>query len=227
MYNIIRSITIILQKGNIMQLILTNIITVISNFIVFAAIPFIWWLIRHRKEVNFFTWLGFIKPKLQVKWWGVVIFAAAYVFLYYFDWTVFISEESMSVVNNNSAASANAFAGLGVAAIIPAFLQNFLANGVCEELLYRGFINKRLCAKFGTWPGIIITGVLFGLMHNGLYLLAGVPVGLDYHIGMFCFTGGAGLMLGALDEKVFNGSIIPSIILHGLGNFIGSMTVAF
>ena len=210
-----------------MQLILSNIVTAISNFIVFAAIPFIWWLIRHRKKVNFFTWLGFKKPKLQAKGWAVAIFAIVYLFFYKFDWSVFVSEESMSVVQNSSSASVNAFTGLGVAAILPAFIQNFIANGVSEELLYRGFINKRLCSKLGVWQGCIITGVLFGLMHNGLYLLAGVPVGMDYHIGMFIFTGGAGILLGLLNEKLFNGSIIPSVILHGLGNFIGSMSVAF
>jgi len=34
-------------------------------------------------------------------------------------------------------------------------------------------------------------------------------------------------MLGYLDEKIFNGSIIPSIILHGLGNFLVNMSKAF
>lgn len=30
-----------------------------------------------------------------------------------------------------------------------------------------------------------------------------------------------------LNEKVFNGSIIPSIVLHGVGNFVDTMIVAF
>ena len=210
-----------------MQLILSKAVTAITNFIIFAAIPFVWWLIKYRKKENFFSWLGFKKPKLQAKWWAVAIFAVVYLFVYKFDWSKFISQESMSVLQNSDSVSANVFTGLGAAAIIPAFIQNFIANGVAEELLYRGFINKRLCNKFGVWPGCIITGVLFGLMHNGLYLLAGIPVGMDYHIGMFIFTGCAGMLCGLLNEKIYNGSIIPSIILHGLGNFIGSMSVAF
>ena len=43
--------------------------------------------------------------------------------------------------------------------------------------------------------------VLFGLMHNALFLLAGLDVGLWYHTLMFLFT--------------------------GAGNFISSMLVAF
>ena len=64
-------------------------------------------------------------------------------------------------------------------------------------------------------------------MHNVLYILAGVPVGIDYHLIMFVFTGVGALLLGFVNEKIYNGSIIPSIILHGAGNFIGSICVAF
>lgn len=208
-------------------LILSNIVTAISNLLVFAAIPFIWWLIRHRKETNFYNWVGLKKPQLKSKWWVLLVFVAVYLFVYYFDWTVFLSEESMSIVQNSDSVAANVFAGIGVAAILPALIQNFIANGLAEELFYRGFLNKRLCGKFGVVPGTLIQAVLFGLMHNGLYLLAGLPVGIDYHIGMFLFSGVAALLLGFLDEKIFNGSIVPSVIVHGLGNFVGSMSVAF
>ena len=69
--------------------------------------------------------------------------------------------------------------------------------------------------------------VLFGLMHNALFLLAGLDVGLWYHTLMFLFTGAGALLLGWLNEKIYNGSIIPGIRLHGAGNFISSMLVAF
>lgn len=210
-----------------MQLIMNNAIGALVNVIIFSAIPFVWWVIRHRKETSFFKWIGLYKPELKSKWWMVLIFAIVYYVVYNFDFTQFISEESMQVVESSDSVSANVYTGIGMAAIIPALIQNFIANGVAEELLYRGFLNKRLCGKFGKVPGIIIQSVLFGLMHNGLYLLAGVPVAMDFHIAMFLFTGTAGLLLAWLDEKIYNGSIIPSILLHGLGNFIGSMRVAF
>lgn len=55
------------------------------------------------------------------------------------------------------------------------------ANGVAEEILYRGFLCKRLCGKTGIVGGIILQAVLFGLMHNILYMAAGLDVGLWYH----------------------------------------------
>ncbi len=210
-----------------MELILSSITTAVTNLIVFSVIPLIWWFIGHRKEEGFFKWIGIYKPQLKSKWWILAIFAVIYYFFYSFDITQLIDQSTLDYVENSSSVSANAFAGIGAAAILPALIQNFIANGLSEEILFRGFLCKRLCNKFGTVKGVIIQAVLFGLMHNLIYILAGVDVGLWYHTLLFVFTGAGALLLGLLNEKIFNGSIIPSILLHGAGNFISSMLVAF
>ena len=209
-----------------MELVVSSITTAIVNLIVFSLIPFVWWLIRHRKETGFFQWLGFYRPRLKSKWWVLVIFAVLYYFFYNFDFTQLIDPATLEYVENSDAVSANAFAGIGAAATLPALIENFIANGVAEEILYRGFLCKRLCGKLGTVAGIVLQAVLFGLMHNILYILVGLDVGLWYHILTFIFTGMGALLLGWLNEKIYNGSIIPSIVLHGAGNFIATMLVA-
>lgn len=206
---------------------MSSITTTIVNLIVFSLLPIIWWFFRHRKEEGFFRWIGFFKPQLKSKWWVLLIFAILYYFFYNFDFTQFVSPETLEYIENSASVSANVFAGIGVAAILPAFIENFIANGVAEEILYRGFLCKRLISKIGLAKGIILQAVLFGLMHNILYILAGLNVGLWYHILTFIFTGMGALLLGWLNEKIFNGSIIPSILLHGAGNFIASLLVAF
>ena len=40
-------------------------------------------------------------------------------------------------------------------------------------------------------------------------------------------TAAGGWLLGYLDEKLSKGSIIPSILLHGFGNFIMVLSTAF
>lgn len=210
-----------------MQLLISSVTTTIVNLIVFSLLPIIWWFFRHRKEEGFFRWIGFFKPQLKSKWWVLLIFAILYYFFYNFDFTQFVSPETLEYIENSASVSANAFAGIGVAAILPAFIENFIANGVAEEILYRGFICKRLISKIGLVKGIVLQAVLFGLMHNILYVLAGLDVGLWYHTLTFIFTGMGALLLGWLNGKIFNGSIIPSILLHGAGNFIASMLVAF
>jgi len=210
-----------------MQLVISSITTTIVNLIVFSLLPIIWWFFRHRKEEGFFRWIGFFKPQLKSKWRVLLIFAILYYFFYNFDFTQFVSPETLEYIENSASVSANVFAGIGVAAILPAFIENFIANGVAEEILYRGFLCKRLISKIGLVKGIILQAVLFGLMHNILYILAGLDVGLWYHILTFIFTGMGALLLGWLNEKIFNGSIIPGILLHGAGNFIASLLVAF
>ena len=210
-----------------MELLVSSLLTMVANLIVFSAVPFVWWALRHRREVSFFRWLGFIRPRLQSPWWVLVLFACVYYFFYSFDYTSLLPAQTMETLASSDSVSANAFAGLGAAAILPALIQNFIANGVAEEILFRGFLCKRLCGKLGRMPGIVLQAVLFGLMHNVLFLVAGVPVGGLYHALMFGFTAVGALLLGLLNEKIFNGSLWPSILLHGAGNFLTSMTVAF
>lgn len=157
----------------------------------------------------------------------LLIFAVIYYFFYNFDFTQWVSPETMEYLAGNESISGNVFAGIGVAAILPAFIENFIGNGVAEEILYRGFICKRFCHKLGYVKGILLQAVLFGLMHNALYLLVGLQVGLWYHLLLFLFTGMAAFLLGWLNEKIFNGSILPGILVHGVGNFLSSMFMAF
>ena len=215
------------KEDIMLELTISSISTAIINLVVFSLVPVIWWFFRHRKETGFFKWIGFYRPQLKSKWWILLIFAVLYYFFYNFDFTQLVDPKTLEYIESSSSVSANVFAGIGFTAILPAFIENFVANGVAEEVLYRGFLCKRFCNKFGTVQGIILQAVLFGLMHNVLYVLAGFEVGLWYHTLTFVFTGTGALLLGWLNEKIFNGSIIPSILLHGAGNFIASMLVAF
>jgi membrane protease YdiL (CAAX protease family) len=210
-----------------MELILSSITTAIGNLIVFSFIPLIWWFIKHRKNEGFFKWIGLYKLKLKSKWWVLIIFGVIYYFFYDFDYTQLFDQSTIENIGNSSSVAVNAFSGIGVMAILPALITNFIANGLSEEIMYRGFLCKRLCNKLGVVKGIIIQAVLFGLMHNLLCILAGLDVGLWFHIVLFTFTGVGALLLGLLNEKIYNGSIVPSILLHGAGNFIASMLVAF
>ena len=44
---------------------------------------------------------------------------------------------------------------------------------------------------------------------------------------LFISIAGSAFLFTYFNEKVFNGSIIPSILLHGIGNFIFTMIIAF
>lgn len=58
-------------------------------------------------------------------------------------------------------------------AIVPAF---------SEELLFRGLIGRGLLARWGLWPGMLLTSFLFGLIHVApAQAVAVIPLGLAIH----------------------------------------------
>lgn len=96
------------------------------------------------KRRRLFQMDRFFKPQLKSKWWVLLIFAILYYFFYNFDFTQLIAPETLEYIESSASVSANVFAGIGIAAILPAFIENFIANGVAEEILYRGFCAKTL-----------------------------------------------------------------------------------
>lgn len=64
-------------------------------------------------------------------------------------------------------------------------------------------------------------------MHIIPMVIMGIGLDLYSSIILFISTTGTALVLTYLNERVFNGSIIPSILVHGIGNFIFTMIIAF
>lgn len=216
------------------SLLLDELSGLVGNIFIFFLIPFIWWLIFHRKKQGFFKFIGLTRPRLTKSIWVLIGFVVVYVIYHSLDIhniivNLFGDEASIQAAIDESGASQdNAYYGIGFAALLPGLIVNLISNGLCEEALFRGFILRRFKELLGIWPAIIIQGILFGLMHNGLYLLAGISVGFVFHLGMFLSTSIAGIFCGALNEKVFDGkSIIPSVLLHGLNNYWGTIRTAF
>lgn len=208
--------------------IISAVVSCLCNLLVFGFIPFIYWLIRYRKKENFFKWTGFYKPKFQSKWWILVIFIIIFIFHYKFDGECFLSEKTIAALTSgNTAVEGESWRGLGFAGILPALILSYIGNGICEELLFRGFICKRFVHKTNIPIGIAISAVLFGLMHVALPILAGLDVGIDFYIYEFVYTSIAALLLGYANEKMFNGSIWPSVILHGTVDFASNCMTIF
>lgn len=212
------------------SLLLDSILSFGYNLIAFAVVPFIWWLIFHRKKENPLKFVGLQKPELTQPNWVLAVFLLVYVLYYMFGekmYVPFMSENTLKALTEGSNVSANEFAGLGTAAIPAAIVTGILVNGFCEELLFRGFILKRFKKLFDGTIAVGITAIVFGLMHNTLLSMSGVPVDMAYHIPTFLFPAIGALLLGYANEKLFNGSIWPSIALHGVGNAISYIIAAY
>ena len=199
-----------------MQEILSALLTVCTNIIVLCSVPFIWWLVKWKKEVSFFEWVGLYTPKLKANWWVVGIYVIAYAIEYLFDWGMFMPETDRAIFDAKAVADAPS---AGIYAIVASFIVNVFANGFCEEVFFRGFLTKRMISKLGFWPGVIAPSALFAVTHNILWLIAGFDISIIAHLVMFSQILVGGMLLAYLNERICNGSMIPSFLVHGLGNF--------
>lgn len=187
--------------------------SVILQLVVFSLIPIIWWCFKGRKKETFLNYFGLTKPKSFNK-------KSFYVVLIY---CVIWSITHLPIFTQYTQTSSNAYLGLGISAILPIILVSFIQQGLSEELLFRGFINKRLVNKMGFQIGTTLQAILFGAMH----VIFSSNTNLGATIIIFGTTFIGGYCLGYLSEKSFKGSIIPAIILHGLGNCIINLIQAF
>jgi membrane protease YdiL (CAAX protease family) len=85
---------------------------------------------------------------------------------------------------------------------LPFILFIALAPGFCEELLFRGYLQRRLVERWGAVAGILIASLVFGLFHMMPHAIAfAIPIGI---------------WLGLLAWRT--GSTWPGIICHAALN---------
>ncbi len=194
-------------------------ISALIQLFIMTLIPLLWWLITARKE-NFFKWIGLKKPIVcisKVKFVSIVLLAAvAY---------IVAMNLIMTTMMNGVETAASQFAGKGAAAIFGILIQSIIQTALSEEILFRGFLCKRLSNKFGFVAGNILQALCFGLLH-------GIPFGLvtqNVLVGILLvlLPGAIGFLQGYMNEKWAGGSIIPGFILHAVMNILTGLANAF
>ena len=193
-----------------------ELIGAIAQVLLFALIPFIVWLITARKKMNFFRWIGFTKPTHKGNIILTLVFTLVGVLAYGFLSIYFINTFSGDVTSAGSS-----FAGQGMSAIPATIAYGFIRTGLSEEIVFRGFILKRIANKFGFIAGNLIQSILFGLLHGVPFGLATQNIGVT--IALTLLPAAMGFLMGYLNEKKFSNSIIPSWILHGTINTVVSI----
>ena len=199
-----------------MNLAMSKLISSIIQIFLFSLIPFIWWLITARKKCGFLNWIGLKKPegdKHKTLFWGAGVSA---VFL-------ILSVVILYFVKGVETATSD-FSGLGVPAIPAILIYAVLNTALPEEILFRGFLLKRISNKFGFTIGNIIQAALFGLLHGVMFFSS---VGIFKALIVTVFTGGIGWCMGYTNEKTAGGSILPSWCIHSIANIFSGICSAF
>jgi membrane protease YdiL (CAAX protease family) len=91
-----------------------------------------------------------------------------------------------------------------VGALLPA-LVFALANGVMEEVVYRGALLGWSARVMGAWPAIVGQAIVFGLAHSGPDVLAS-PILLSVGLGI------GGLIAGIITVRTR--SLLLPLAIH-------------
>ena len=191
---------------------LNELIGAVVQVLLFALVPLIFWFVTARNKGSFCTWIGLEKPECKEPWKAVLLTGiVALLYIGAMAMCVRILPEGITTAGSM-------YAGQGISALPSLFFYAFLRTALSEELLFRGFILKRVQDIKGFSVGNTVQALLFGLMH-------GIPFGIVTRSisALFLLTlipGLFGWYEGWLNEKRCGGSIVPGWMVHGCLNLL-------
>ena len=199
--------------------------TFISSFVqlgIALLIPAIWWAVTTKRRLEFATWIGLYVPTWNVgpvqrvsqKQLGIALVC----------WAA-VSLASLRIASSVWGALATSrFMGAGLLAVVPILLYAFIQTGLAEELFFRGFLAKRLCASFGFSLGNAIQATVFALLHLLLFINYLPALSL---VAITVLTGINGWIMGWLNEQAAGGSVIPTTMHHTNAKHLLALGAAF
>lgn len=96
---------------------------------------------------------------------------------------------------------------------LASFLGSLLTTGVCEEVLFRGFLQMHLRNYFSGFWVVLVQAIIFALLHPRYY------IGGLYYISFLVFM--FGIMAGFIALRTKN--LSGPILMHGLFDTVGVM----
>ena len=177
--------------------------------------PFIWWLATARKKQKFADWIGLKKIEGGKKTITAIIIVSI-AFLLSGVLPLYLIKDIETATSE--------FNGLGATAIPAIVVYAAFNTAFPEELLFRGFLLKRLANKFGFNIADLTQALLFGLLHGVMFFSL---VGAFKAILIVVLTGAIAWFMGYINEKHSNGSIVPSWIIHTIANLFSGICAAF
>lgn len=200
-----------------MQMLISEVLSSVIQVVIFSLIPCIWWFVTARKKQNFFQWIGMKKfggeKSLQNAGWIVLTIIG-------FELVGAVELYSL----NDVSTATSIYSGMGLSALPAIIVYAVFHTSLSEEILFRGFLLKRIGNKFGFAIGNAIQALLFGLLHGALFI---TEAGVVRALLLVIFTGAIAWVMGYINEKKANGSICPSWIIHGVTNIISGVCSAF
>ncbi len=202
---------------------IAELLSAILQIAFLTLIPFVVYVIQHKKTTGFFEYIGLKKSTLKANLFAVLLclFLAGPLII-----LSALNPEFYEIMMDPSSMTGQfRKLGFGVEAVIILFITAVFKTGLAEEILFRGFIAKRLIALTSYRTGNILQSLLFGIIHSLLFL--SVTDNFFFLFVIFIFPAVAAYFKVFLNEKVADGSIIPGWITHALANVLSYSIIGF
>lgn len=207
-----------------MNVVISELVSAVLQVIVFTAIPFAAYLLKYKKTSGFANYIGLVKTTnraIYLSLAGSILFLSATLAL------VMINKDiGKALMNPPSITGKLRHMGFNMATIVILLIIAWIKTSLAEEILFRGFIAKRLIKRLGYKTGNLLQSLIFAAVHLLLFwvLTKASPVFLVF---IFLLSGLAAYYIGYIKEKAGNSSIIPGWLAHGLGNTLSYFIIAF
>lgn len=192
------------------------------------------WKPNIKKNIGWFLFAWFVPTVLTIM--GVAVFFCVFPKDFSAEmpgFTEMISQQGIDISDGTVQGMPikTLFAVQLVQAITIAPFINMIA-AIGEEIGWRGYMTPAIQRLTGKKPGLIISGVIWGLWHAPLIVLVGYEYGTDYFgapwLGViaFCYIA---TLIGIILSYIYDRSecIIVPTLFHGAFNAIATLPILF
>jgi len=202
---------------------LDEIFGALLQLLVFTTLPFLVYVIQTKSVKGFGNYIGITRstPKANVLAIATsLLFAAPLLLL------TLISEEFQTIMFDPTSITGK-FRNMefGAEALTILLVMALFKTSLTEEILFRGFVAKRLIGLLGFRNGNLAQATFFGIIHTALFAL--ITDNTLFLTIIFVVPSIGAYVTVILNEKLANGSILPGWIAHALANVLAYSLVGF
>ena len=202
---------------------ISEIFSATLQILIFAFIPFLFFIIKNKKAKGFLNFIGLSKSSTKANFFAFLIsLTLAVPVLLLAVWNDDFRE---IMIHPQSATGKIRALGFSTETMVVVMIAAIFKTAFSEELLFRGFIAKRLIAITNYQIGNVVQAIIFGGIHTLLF--AFITQNIVFLTVIFIFPSLVAYFQVYLNEKLANGSIIPGWIAHGTANVISYSFIGF
>ncbi|WP_027626122.1 CPBP family intramembrane glutamic endopeptidase [Clostridium lundense] len=192
----------------------TEIISTITNILLFSIIPMVWYLLKEKTFKGFIHSLGIYKPeKINILKVAIIVTTV---------YLITLGANIIVIVTENSGRNSVDLQGYKAAELFIYLLIYGMKTGIAEEIFFRGFIAKKFIKRLGFSKGNVIQAIVFASPHFVILGSASIADIIVRIMNAFLL----GYVFGYIMDRKCQGSIIPCMISHIIINMISSFVLS-